>query len=99
MHFTSTYDTLQVENVTLRGLTDMTRFYHLDAAAGRNAVDLAESTIFELIRLQGLSEERVLLAGTMWSGRPAFPQELETARARDRSRAPSGDKGSGLTSA
>jgi hypothetical protein len=99
MHFTSTYDTLQVENVPIRGLTDMTRFYQLDAPAGRSAVDLAESTIFELIRLQGLSEERVLMAGTMWSGRPAYPQELESARARDRSSAPSADKGSGLTSA
>ena len=99
MHFTSTDDTLQVENVTVRGFTDMSRFYQLDAAAGRNAIDLAESTIFELIRLQNLSEERVLLAGTMWTGRPALPQELEAARARDRARAPSADKGSGLTSA
>lgn len=85
MHFTSTYDTLQVDNVTLRGLTDMTRFYRLDAAAGRNAIDIAEATIFELIRLQGLSEEHVILAGTMWTGRPAFPHELASARERDRS--------------
>jgi membrane protein implicated in regulation of membrane protease activity len=65
----------------------MTKFYQLDAAAGRAAVNLAESMIFELIRLQDLSEERVLLAGTTWTGRPAFPEEPEAARSRDRAKA------------
>jgi hypothetical protein len=86
MHFTSTYDQIQLDNVTIRGVTDMTKFYQLDAAAGRAAVDLAECMIFDLIRLQGLSEERVLLAGTYWTGRPPSENELERARSRDRSK-------------
>ena len=83
MHFTTTYDHVSYDNVTIKGLTDMTRFYSLVPEDGKSAVDLAECMIFELIRLQGLSEEHVLLAGTRWTGRPAFPEELEVARARD----------------
>lgn len=83
MHFTITYDHVSYDNVTIKGLTDMTRFYSLVPEDGKAAVDLAECMIFELIRLQGLSEERVLLTGTLWTGRPALPEELETARARD----------------
>jgi hypothetical protein len=95
MHFTSTYDHIEFGNVTIRGLTDMTKFYELDSTVGRAAVDLAESMLFELIRLQDLSEERALLAGTMWSGRPVSPEELEAARSRDRARTSSPPNGSG----
>ena len=87
MHFTTTYDQVQVDNLTIKGLTDLTRFYSLTPVDGQNAVNVAEQMILGLIRLQQLSEEEVLLAGTLWTGRPVFPPELEAARARDQQNA------------
>ena len=85
LHFPPSYESATVGNVTLRGLQDVTTFTSLRPGHLTRAHDTAEGMIAELIRPQGLSEERVLLATTHWTGRPPFPDELERARAADRS--------------
>jgi len=84
LHFTTTHESAGYENVRIHGLADISFYASLTPSDLLKAIDAAEDAIGELIRAQGgLSEERVLMAKTYWSGRSVFPDELKRARQAD----------------
>lgn len=68
MHFTSDYHTLQFENITIKGLIDITAFDSLAPKDAEEAIYIAEGFIEAWIRLQGLQENHVKSATASWTG-------------------------------
>lgn len=68
MHFTSEYHAFQFENVTIKGLIDITAFDSLAPKDAEEAISIAERFIEAWIRLQGLEENRVKSATAHWTG-------------------------------
>lgn len=68
MHFTSDYHTFQFENVTIKGLIDITTFDSLVPKDAEEAIYLAEGFIEAWIRLQELPENHVKSATAHWTG-------------------------------
>lgn len=68
MHFTSDYHTLQLENVTIKGMMDVTLFDSLAPKDAEEAIYVAEGFIEAWIRLQGLEENHVKSATATWTG-------------------------------
>ena len=68
MHFTSDYHTVQFENVTIKGLIDITAFESLTPEDAEEAIYIAEGFIEAWIRLQGFQEHHVKSATAHWTG-------------------------------
>lgn len=68
MHFTSEYHAVQFENITIKGLIDITAFDSLAPKDAEEAIYIAEGFIEAWIRLQGLQENHVKSATATWTG-------------------------------
>ncbi len=68
MHFTSKYHIFQLENITIKGLIDITAFDSLTPKDAEEAIHIAEGFIEAWIRLQGLEENHVKSATAHWTG-------------------------------
>lgn len=74
MHFTSEYHCFQFENVTIKGLIDITTFDSLTPKDAEEAIYIAERFIETWIRLQGLEKNRVESATAHWTGNSTVPR-------------------------
>jgi len=72
MHFTSTYETVVVDNITVHGLADISRHEALDGAHATRALETAEAVIAEIIRLRGVPPENIPYHLQSWLGRLPF---------------------------
>jgi hypothetical protein len=70
MHFTSSHQTLELPNVEIRGLAEMSDFETLTPADANSAVDMAEGMVRELCRLRGARPEQLDQLLALWTGRP-----------------------------
>ena len=72
MHFTSSHESLKINNFELKGLSDISFYHNLSVDDAHTADLIAIKTITELIRLSGVSEEQLSATLVHWTGeRPA----------------------------
>jgi len=69
MHFTSTYETFVVDNMTIHGLADNSRFEALGGEDAVRALQTAEGTIAEIIRLREIPTQNIPYHLQSWLGR------------------------------
>jgi hypothetical protein len=69
MHFTSSHETVAIENIEIQGLADTTMYDGLVAADAVRAVFTAEGIIAELFRLAGFTEDRIPPGLHLWLGK------------------------------
>lgn len=69
MHFTSTYETIVVDNMTIHGLADISRYEALGDEDAARALHTAQGTIAEIIRLRGIPRQDIPYHLQSWLGK------------------------------
>jgi len=72
MHFTNTWETIAFDNITIRGLADISRYERLDGADAARALETSEGIIAEIIRLRGVPQENIPYHLQSWLGRVPY---------------------------
>jgi hypothetical protein len=72
MHFTSTGDTLMLDNITMHGLADISRYEQLDGADAIRALETSEGIIAEIVKLRGVPQENLPYHLQSWLGRSPY---------------------------
>jgi hypothetical protein len=80
MHFTTNYDSIEVPEVTVQGLVDITAYQSLGSPDAANAVRVAEEIVGEFFCLQKAGAVEVLKQIHYWTCR--VPSQIELAEAR-----------------
>jgi hypothetical protein len=72
MHFTSTHETLAVDNITIHGLADISKHEALDGPDATRVLTIAEEIIAEIIKLRGVPQENIPYRLQSWLGRVPY---------------------------
>lgn len=86
MHFTTSYDSIDIPGITVQGLVDITAYQSLGPPDAANAVRVAEEIVAEFFRLQGMGAVEVLKQIHYWAGRVPSRTEVDEARRQDAAR-------------
>jgi len=70
MHFTSSHQTFEHDNVVIHGLADTSVYDNLSAESAVQALRTAEEFLCEVFRLRGIGAEGLPHALHAWTGRP-----------------------------
>lgn len=68
MHFEATYETLEIDNFTLKGLVDISLYNSLQSKDALSALDVSKCFIESWITLQGFEKEHVKASTQHWIG-------------------------------
>lgn len=68
VHFSSTWETLEIPGVTIHGLADISAFEPLGEHSASQALETAEQFIAEVFRLRGIHEADIPGALHSWTG-------------------------------
>jgi hypothetical protein len=68
VHFTSSHESIHTPGMIVHGLADTSEYDSLDARDARNAVNVAEEIVSELLRIAGFDEATVRGAMASWLG-------------------------------
>lgn len=80
MHFTTSYDSIEVPGITVQGLVDITTYQRLGPPDADNAVRVAEEIVGEFFRLQKAGAVEVLKQIHYWTCR--VPSQIDLAQAK-----------------
>lgn len=71
VHFSSSWETIEIPGVTINGLADTSAFNSLGEHSAIQALTTAEGFLAEVFRLRGIKEEDMSEALHAWTGLPA----------------------------
>ncbi len=71
VHFTSSHESIELDNVSIHGLADTTHYDALSSEQATWALHTAENFVAEIFRLAGVSEKDIPHALHAWTGKPA----------------------------
>jgi hypothetical protein len=69
MHFTSTFESVHFDHVTIEGLADISKYEALDSQDAAFAISTAEGIIGEVLRLRGAQQDQIPFQLLHWLGR------------------------------
>lgn len=70
VHFSSTWETVEVPGITIHGLADTSAFESLGEHSAIQALETAEEFLAEVFRLRGIKEADIPGALHSWTGQP-----------------------------
>lgn len=69
VHFSSTWETLEIPGATIHGLADISAFESLGKHSALHALETAEQFIAEVFRLRGIQDADIPGALHLWTGK------------------------------
>jgi hypothetical protein len=69
MHFSSTYEPVSFDNVTIQGLSDISRYESFDHYDPIRTVSTVEGIIIEILKLRGITSNQVAPSLLQWLGK------------------------------
>jgi len=70
VHFSSTWETIEIQGITIHGLADISAFESLGQHSAIQALETAEEFLAEVFRLRGIKEADILGELHSWTGQP-----------------------------
>ncbi len=74
VHFSSTWETIEVPGITIHGLADTSVFESLGENTAIQALETAEDFLVEVFRLRGIKDIDIPSVLHSWTGHPLKPQ-------------------------